>query len=125
MRIGLVFHDVYVWATNLAYGSLYPALAGSAALPLAKWALASALILPQSILLGATFPLMSAGVLRLNPSRPGRSLALLYFANSLGAAAGVLVAGFYLVALAGLPGTLLTAAMQRRARWRCRCRPRP
>ena len=109
--IGLVFHDVYVWATTLAYGSIYPALAGSAALPLAKWALASALILPQSILLGATFPLMSAGVLRLNPSRPGRSLALLYFANSLGAAAGVLVAGFYLVALAGLPGTLLTAAM--------------
>jgi spermidine synthase len=109
--IGLVFHDVYVWTTSLAYGSLYPALAGSAALPLAKWALASALILPQSILLGATFPLMSAGVLRLNPSRPGRSLALLYFANSLGAAAGVLVAGFYLVALAGLPGTLLTAAM--------------
>jgi spermidine synthase len=109
--IGLVFHDVYVWATSLAYGSIYPALAGSTALPIAKWALASALILPQSILLGATFPLMSAGVLRLNPSRPGRSLALLYFSNSLGAAAGVLVAGFYLVALAGLPGTLLTAAM--------------
>ena len=109
--IGLMFHDVFVWSTNLAYGTLYPALAGSAALPLAKWALASALILPQSILLGATFPLMSAGVLRLNPSRPGRSLALLYFSNSLGAAGGVLLAGFYLVSLAGLPGTLVTAAM--------------
>ena len=109
--IGLVFHDVYVWSTGLAYGSLYPALAGSAALAPVKWALAGALILPQSILLGATFPLMSAGVLRLNPSRPGRSLALLYFANSLGAAAGVLVAGFYLVSVAGLPGTLVTAAI--------------
>ncbi len=109
--IGLVFHDLFGWVTSLAYGSIYPALAGSAALPLAKWALASALILPQSILLGATFPLMSAGVLRLAPSRPGRTLALLYFANSLGAAGGVLLAGFYLVSLAGLPGTLVTAAM--------------
>ena len=79
--IGLVFHDVFVWSTNLAYGTLYPALAGSAALPLAKWALASALILPQSILLGATFPLMSAGVAPAEPSRPGRSLALLYFSQ--------------------------------------------
>src|SRR5262249_55452031 len=66
---------------------------------------------PQSILLGATFPLMSAGVLRLDRGAPGRSLAMLYFAISLGAAAGVLIAGFYLVSLAGLPGTLLVAAM--------------
>ena len=63
------------------------------------------------MLLGATFPLMSAGVLRLRRGRTGQSLSLLYFANSLGAAAGVLVAGFYLVGLAGLPGTLLVAAM--------------
>ena len=109
--IGLIFHDVFVWTTDTAYLSIYPSLAGSALLPVVKWTLASALILPQSVLLGATFPLMSAGVLRLSPARPGRTLALLYFSNSLGAAAGVLIAGFYLVALAGLPGTLLTAAM--------------
>jgi hypothetical protein len=86
-------------------------LAGSAGLPVAKWGLAGLLILPQSVLLGATFPLMAAGVLRIRPSRPGRTLALLYFCNSIGAAAGVLIAGFYLVAMAGLPGTLLVAAM--------------
>ena len=86
-----MFHDVFTWTTNLAYDSLFPALAGSAALPLIKWVLASAMILPQSILLGATFPLMSSGVLRLKPSRPGRTLALLYFANSFGAAVGVLL----------------------------------
>jgi predicted membrane-bound spermidine synthase len=44
-------------------------------------------------------------------SRAGRKLSLLYFSNSLGAAIGVLIAGFYLVELAGLPGTLLVAAM--------------
>ncbi len=109
--IGLFFHDVFQGATSWAYTSVYPEVAGTWMLPIAKWGIASALILPQSVLLGATFPLMSAGVLRLDRGAPGRSLAMLYFANSLGAAAGVLIAGFYLVSLAGLPGTLLTAAM--------------
>jgi spermidine synthase len=109
--IGLVFHEIYQWSTNFAYASVYPMLAGTPLLAVAKWSIASALILPQSVLLGATFPLMSAGVLRLRRGRTGQSLSLLYFANSLGAAVGVLVAGFYLVGLAGLPGTLLAAAM--------------
>ena len=109
--IGLVFHDVFRMTTGWAYQSLYPHLAGSWALTAAKWGIAGTLILPQSVLLGMTFPLMSAGVLRLRPGRPGRKLSLLYFSNSLGAAVGVLVAGFYLVELAGLPGTLLVAAM--------------
>src|SRR6476646_2111375 len=108
--IGLVFHDLYQATTGWAYASLFPSLAGTWGLTLAKWALASALILPQSVLLGMTFPLMSAGVLRLAPGQPGRTLSLLYFANSLGAAVGVLVAGFYLVEAAGLPGTLAAAA---------------
>jgi spermidine synthase len=109
--IGLVFHDVFQATTGWAYSTIYPLLAGSWALTAAKWTIAGALILPQSVLLGTTFPLMSAGVLRLQPVRPGRKLALLYFSNSLGAAIGVLVAGFYLVELAGLPGTILAAAM--------------
>ena len=109
--IGVVFHDVFGWTTSFAYESIYPHLAGSPLLTIAKWSIASALILPQSILLGATFPLMSAGVLRLRRRDEGRRLSILYFANSLGAALGVLVAGFYLVSLSGLPGTLLVAAM--------------
>ena len=109
--IGVVFHDVFQFTTSFAYESIYPSLAGSPLLTVAKWGLASALILPQSVLLGATFPLMSAGVLRLRRRDEGQRLSFLYFANSLGAAIGVLVAGFYLVELSGLPGTLLVAAM--------------
>jgi spermidine synthase len=109
--IGLYFHDAFRATTSWAYASIYPSLPDGWGLTAAKWTIASALILPQSVLLGATFPLMSAGVLRLVPRRPGRTLALLYFTNSLGAAAGVLVAGFWLIGLAGLPGTLLAAAM--------------
>src|SRR5215207_1037841 len=101
--IGLFFHDLYLAATTWAYATVFPSIAGGWVLTAAKWGIASALILPQSILLGATFPLMSAGALRLTTRRPGRTLSLLYFANSLGAAAGVLVAGFWLLGQAGLP----------------------
>jgi spermidine synthase len=109
--IGLFFQDVFQGVTSWAYAGVYPALHGGLAVSAAKWSIAGALILPQSVLLGATFPLMSAGALRLVPRRPGRTLSLLYFSNSLGAAVGVLLAGFWLVEIAGLPGTLLVAAM--------------
>ncbi len=111
--IGLVFHPLFVAVTNGAYDGLFPALGaagGGALVTVAKWTLAAVLILPQSVLLGATFPLMSAGALRRAPGAPGRVLALLYFANSLGAAGGVLVAGYSLLARVGLPGTLVAAA---------------
>ena len=113
--IGLFFHQIFRGVSGLAYSTIFPALAGGPALQVVKWLLAGLLILPQSILLGATFPLMSAGLLRL-VSRDGRTdsgrvLSVLYFANSIGAAAGVLIAGFYLIALVGLPGTLVTAAI--------------
>ncbi len=116
--LGLVFHDLFTATSAVAYDSIFPSLAGSGMLLPVKWLLASLLILPQSILLGATFPLMSAGLLRRfavtgpqGEDSTGRILGGLYFANSLGAAAGVLVAGFWLIALAGLPGTLLVAAI--------------
>lgn len=108
--IALVFHPLFVAVTDGAYDHLFPALGGGAAVTVAKWAIAALLILPQSVLLGATFPLMSAGALRRTPEAPGRALALLYFANSLGAAGGVLVAGFVLLGRVGLPGTLVAAA---------------
>ena len=109
--IGICFHDVFVWSTALAYDSIFPALGPGLLHTVAKWTLAALLILPQSVLLGATFPLMTAGVLRHAPHRPGRTVALLYFSNSLGAAGGVLLAGFVLVDAAGLPGALLAAAI--------------
>src|SRR5205809_898441 len=65
----------------------------------------------QVIVLGMTFPLMSAGVVRRVPERSGRALSMLYFTNSGGAALGVLIAGFWLVDRFGLPGTLRAAAL--------------
>src|SRR6266850_256011 len=99
----LVFHEVFVSSTGWAHESVLPHFAGF------KWVLSTALILPQCVLLGMTFPLMTAGVLRSYPERPGRSISLLYFTNSLGAAIGVLVSGFILVRILGLPGTIRLA----------------
>ena len=113
---GFVFHYAFKFVTDTAYDSIFPSVSGGT-LVVVKWGIAALLILPQSILLGTTFPLMSAAYLRIERTRAGtatpagRALALLYFANSIGAAVGVLIAGFVLVAAVGLPGTLLTAAV--------------
>src|SRR5690348_4095934 len=109
--IGLLFNYAYIDISNLAYDRIFPALAGGWLLVVVKWLLAAIMILPQSILLGMTSPLMSAGAIRLVRSQSGRMLGLLYFANSLGAAIGVLLAGFVLLQRVGLPGTLVAAAI--------------
>src|SRR5438552_8007031 len=109
--LGLLFHPTFRAVSAAAYDSLFPALIASpGAQSAVKWLLAASLILPQSILLGATFPLISAGILRRWKSRPGSVLSWLYASNSFGAAVGVLLAGFYLVSRFDFPGTLEVAA---------------
>ncbi len=109
--LGLVFHPVFRAVSAAAYDSIFPSLVASqGAQVTVKWLLAAILILPQSILLGATFPLISAGILRLWNARPGAVLSWLYASNSFGAAVGVLIAGFYLVSRFDFPGTLIFAA---------------
>ena len=113
--IGFAFHFAFNAVTNVAYDSIFPSLGGATA-TITKWGIAALLILPQSILLGATFPLMSAGAIRAERAREGESaqtghtLSVLYFANSIGAAVGVLFAGFWLIGHFGLMGTLFAAA---------------
>ncbi len=107
MAFDPAFRALQAWVFDQAIAALPSALA----IDVVKWGLAALAILPQSVLLGATFPLMSAGVVRLDPAVTGRSLGWLYFSNSLGAAVGVLASGFVLIGAVGLPGTLLTAGM--------------
>lgn len=109
--VAIAFHDVFVGVTALAYDRWLPRLSAGPAVTAATWSLAAILILPQSVLLGATFPLMTAGALRRRPDGSGAAIGLLYFANSLGAAIGALAGGFTLVARYGLPGTLRAAAV--------------
>jgi predicted membrane-bound spermidine synthase len=109
--LAIVFHPVFDRAVQFSYTTVMSQLGNATVVTAYKWTLSALLILPQSILLGMTFPLMSAGMIRLFPLQPGRTIALLYFTNSIGAAVGVLTSGFVLVRLVGLPGTLLIAGL--------------
>ncbi|WP_338845130.1 fused MFS/spermidine synthase [Massilia sp. W12] len=108
---GLSFHFMFQTTSNFLLNSVLPGIESPWLIETLRWLLASCLILPQTLLLGATFPLISAGILRAYPNTPGASISMLYFSNSIGAVAGVLVAGFVLVKLVGLPGTTLTAGL--------------
>ena len=89
--MGLIFHGTSIGVTSWVFESLLPNVDSVAAGQLLKWSLGALLILPQSILLGMTFPLMSGAAVRRFPNRSGETLAMLYFTNSLGAALGVLI----------------------------------
>src|SRR5262252_3480697 len=109
--LGILFHRVFVAATDFSFATVIPALPAGLAINLYKWSLAALLVLPQSVLLGMTFPLISGGIIRRWPERAGETLSILYFTNSLGGAIGVLVSGFVLIGMVGLPGTILAAGL--------------
>jgi len=110
--LALVFHSVFISVTDFTFSEL---LSGRGDTPLMvmaiKWGVASLLIFPQSVLLGMTFPLMVGGIMRMFPARPGYTLSMLYFTNSLGAVFGVLASSFIFIGLVGLPGTMLSAGL--------------
>ncbi len=95
----IYFHDLFVF--------LRPLLAGSAE----RWAVATTLILPQSILLGMTFPFLAAALVRGRKQSAGKIIALLYFSNSIGGTIGVLSVGLVLVDTLGLPGSMLVGGV--------------
>lgn len=72
-------------------------------------ALAAAFLLPPTLLMGATLPLVLRGALPAR-ARVGRATALLYGANTAGAVAGTALSGFVLVPTIGLRAALLVAA---------------
>ena len=109
--LALGFHSLFSAVVDLSFTRLMPSLDSALKVDAYKWGIAVLLLLPPSLLMGTTFPLMSGAILRRFPGRDGSSLATLYFCNSIGAALGVLVASFVLIDLLGLPGTLQLAGV--------------
>ncbi len=107
----LFFHDIFIFSNDILFNQLAPNINSNSLLSSLKWFLGIVLILPQSILLGTTFPLISSGLIKISSQLPGKKISLLYFNNSFGAAIGALVSGFYLIQTYGLPGTILTAGL--------------
>ncbi len=109
--LGIAFDPSFRTLLAVSHDQVIPHLGTPFLVTTYQWMAAVIMILPQSILLGMTFPLMSNGVIRRFPDTPGGKLGLLYFTNSIGAAAGVLFSGFYLIRVVGLPGTIMTAGI--------------
>lgn len=109
--MGLVFHVVFNGVVSFSYDWLIPHLGTPWLVQIARWLVAAMLILPQTILLGMTFPLMSAGLRRRFPGSDGSLLGGLYFTNSIGAAFGALASVFLLLPTMGLPGAISMAAV--------------
>lgn len=86
--LALIYHPLFDAGINYAYEVIIPSIGSHSGVNIFKWTVSTISILPQSILLGMTFPLMSGAFLRLFPERSGNSLAMLYFTNSIGARAG-------------------------------------
>ena len=109
--VGLTFHPIFVAVRDLAEGVVYPWIGDGATLTVVRWGIAAAVLIGPSFLLGTTFPLITAGFLRVRPRAPGHALAVFYFLNSFGAALGALFTGFVLIAQVGLPGSTVVAGM--------------
>lgn len=107
----LVFHTAFDHAVHIAYFSVIPNLGSPLSINVFKWTISALMILPQTILFGITFPLMTAGFIRKFPEDSGKAISTLYFTNSFGAALGVLASGFILIRLLGLPGTMKVAGL--------------
>jgi len=106
----LIFHPLFGWMEDLS--SL---VIKNINIPLAEFSLkllfsGFLLILPM-ILIGMTFPVIASLISALNPEKTGKRISILYFANSLGGAAGAIISGFILIKMVGLPGSVILAGI--------------
>lgn len=90
-----------------AYGAVGPD-ASFATLTLVRFALASLALLPPTILMGATLPVVA---LASRDASWSRSVTAFYTTNTLGAVAGAALAGFVLVPMLGTRATVVAGAL--------------
>ncbi|NGX17169.1 fused MFS/spermidine synthase [Wenzhouxiangella sp. XN24] len=94
---------VYRYLYEYAYNNL-----GFYGLSIARLALSLIVLLPPVFLIGGTMPLIAKYFLR-SPENLGSGFSKLYYVNTLGACAGVLLTGFFFVKYFGVIATLMIA----------------
>lgn len=91
------------------FGAWYPSLWDRPVMLAAvRFALVSCVVAPPAALMGATLPLLARGLVR-RDDRVGRDVGLLYAWNTLGAAAGAALCGWFLVPRLGMDATLIAS----------------
>ncbi len=108
---GMLYHPLYIFATNLFYDSQWSRTLGTNGAEGIKVVIAVFSTLPIAILLGMTFPFIAAGLSRRDGDSGKTSLPLLYFTNSLGACFGILFASYVLIPTLGNANTLRIAGL--------------
>lgn len=109
--LGLAFHSEYLMVSSFSHATALPAMPSASAAIAWQWLSGAALVLPQAILLGTTFPILGAACIRASTRSDSSVLGSLYFANSIGAAFGALIATFLLVPEFGTPGSLVASGL--------------
>ncbi len=92
---------VYSWV-HAVFGEV------SIVFAIVRFFIAFSLLIIPTVLMGATLPILSRVVVK-RQSRVGQELGGLYAMNTVGAVAGSLVAGFYLIGRLGLHGAIMVA----------------
>lgn len=108
---GLFFHSIFLFLRDglLDSGLLAGrSIEASTVIAVATGMLAT---VPWAVLLGMTFPLAAGGLIRAAGDAGERSLARLYFGNSLGAACGAVIASYLLIPTLGTQGSLWMAGL--------------
>ncbi|PLX44814.1 MAG: hypothetical protein C0609_04870 [Deltaproteobacteria bacterium] len=105
----LLFNPILDLA-QYAHHGVFPLLFDSPmALTMARVAIAGLVLLPPTVLMGATVPVVGDFLTR-SPDYVGRDYGLIFSLNTFGAAAGSFVSAFFLIPSLGLQATLWIAA---------------
>ncbi len=105
-----LFHLFLAGAQQL-HQVLFPLVYESPALlSVVRIAIAAVILLPPTILMGATVPVVSE-VLTRSPDHVGKDFGLVFACNTLGAAAGSFLSAFFLIPAVGLQMTIWVAAL--------------
>jgi len=112
LEVGIAITALLYFLIINLYHSLYPMIyqniESHAVLLVIKFALALFLIFPPAFCMGGTIPVMGQFFIQ-NPNSFGTRSAMLYGINTLGAALGATMAGFYFPLWFGFNGTCITA----------------
>lgn len=108
---GISFHLIYTTSSSVMFSSVLPNINSEWLVVISQWVYAILLLALPTLMLGATFPCMSAGIIRMFPSAEGRPLGWLYATNATGGAIGLLISGFILLPKFGLPMTSVVAGV--------------
>jgi len=116
LELGIGLLAIATPLTFAAIGDLYVMIRGAAEMDfwsaaLLRFALSGLLLLPPTVLMGGTLPVLAKVFLRSRDADTARSISALYFINTLGAVLGTLAAGLFLLQLMGIQALLIAAGL--------------